>query len=125
MKRITTLFAILLTILVILANFGLGSLLFGFLDYVPGEDKTAHFILFGMMSYFLNTALYFEKLSIHPVSIMKGSFILIVIVTLEEMSQYFIPSRTFSWLDLSASYLGIYFFGYLSKTCLQIIPDRR
>ena len=125
MKRITTLFAILLTVLVILANFGLGSLLFGFLDYVPGEDKTAHFILFGMMSFFLNTALYFEKLSIYPVSIMRGSFILIVIVTLEEMSQYFIPSRTFSWLDLSASYLGIYFFGYLSKNCLQIVSDRR
>ena len=124
MKRITILFAILLTILVILANFGLGSLLFGFLDYVPGEDKTAHFILFGMMSFFLNTELYFEKLSIYPVSIMKGSFILIVIVTLEEMSQYFIPSRTFSWLDLSASYLGIYLFGYLSKICLQISPDR-
>ncbi len=40
--------------------------------------------------------------------------ILAVLIGLEEVSQMWVPARTFSLLDLSASYLGVAFFAWLA-----------
>ena len=113
MKLTAILFAIFLVVLVILANFGLGSSFYSFINAVPGGDKTGHFILYGLMSYFLNSALKGKVISFYSLKMLKGSFFLAVVIAIEELSQYYIPSRTFSWLDLLASYFGVYVFGLL------------
>ncbi len=127
MKLIAILFAVFLVALVILANLGLGSSFYSFIRIIPGGDKTGHFVLFGLMSFFLNSALDGKLINFHLLKMMKGSFILIVIITIEELSQYFIPTRTFSLLDLGASYLGVYCFGELSKSkfkFLQLLTNK-
>ena len=114
MKLTAIIFAILLIILVTLANLGLGSSFYTLINFIPGGDKTGHFLLFGFMSYFLNSALNGKMINFYSIKVLKGSLILMLVITIEELSQYFIPSRTFSWLDLTASYLGVYIFGVLS-----------
>lgn len=119
MKVASIIFAGFLMILVILANFGLGSIFYDLVNFFPGRDKTGHFFLFGIMSYLLNMTLNGEKVTVYKVGLLKGSLILASIVTIEEVSQYFLPSRTFSWMDLLAGYAGIYLFGFVSKTHLK------
>ena len=119
MKLVAIIFAVFLVALVILANLGMGSVFRELMNFFPGRDKTGHFFLFGIMSYLLNMTLNGEKLSMCQLNLLKGSLILSFVVTIEEISQYFLPSRTFSWIDLLASYAGIYLFGFVSKIHLK------
>ena len=85
-----------------------------FLANLPFGDTLGHFILMGLLAFLCNLAWpvspwRWEKLK--PLRIPKATLIIIAIVTLEEMSQFLIPARTPSWIDLGADYLGIFLFG--------------
>ena len=45
--------------------------------------------------------------------IQLGSIIVLIFVTLEECSQYFIPSRTFALWDLGADFIGVVLFSMI------------
>jgi len=55
-----------------------------------------------------------KTLSFAGQRILWGSLLVAVIVSTEEFSQMYIPSRTFSLLDLVADYAGILLFGRLA-----------
>lgn len=107
-----------ITTIVIIAvaasNLGAGSRLFGFIDRIPGRDKTGHFLLMGALSFAAVLALA-PRLKI---SLGKASCRVILalcgVITLEELSQYFITTRTFSIADLLASLAGAGIFGWLA-----------
>ena len=73
----------------------------------PGGDKVGHFVVMGTV-----TTLCLASIRLlFPLTLRKRStiitlLILVAIFTAEEFSQRMIPSRTFSLMDLLASYAG-------------------
>lgn len=82
--------------------------------FLPYEDKIAHFFLVGALTLLVNLSLSLSRISIGRFSILKGSLILLILVTLEEVSQMWFPERSCSWSDLFSNYAGIICFGQLA-----------
>ena len=81
----------------------------------PNGDKVGHFVLYGLLNFFITRAF----LSSLPTR--RGSWvtlsvglILALFVALEEFSQKYFDSRTFSYLDLFASFLGVIVGGWVA-----------
>ena len=113
--RITGISFILFIGFVILsANFGWDFFFFDWVKYLPLGDKMAHFLLVGGVSFFVNLLLEVRKMKIGKREILLGSCLVFTFITLEEFSQLFLIRRKFDLIDLSANYLGIFFFGQLA-----------
>jgi VanZ family protein len=113
-KWLTAAFALVLLTIVTSATMGWAEPVFAFVRQVPYSDKVAHFVLLGTMSLLLNLMLNVARVQLGSFALLKGSAILLVLVTIEEFSQIWISTRTFSWLDLVCNYLGIVVFGWLA-----------
>jgi len=114
MKWLTILFALLIILIIILADTGnLGIL--SYINRIPYADKVGHFILYGVLALLINLTL-FRSLPARSrkwVAVVSG-LILALLIGLEELSQRNFSTRTFSLADLSASYLGLIFFSWLA-----------
>ena len=75
--------------------------IFSFIRSIPMGDKIGHFTLFGFVTYSIVSAIPGKR------SVLYGASITAIIVLLEESLQIYSPNRTFSFLDLSASLLGV------------------
>jgi hypothetical protein len=80
---------------------------FAFIQYVPGEDKSIHFLGAGFLSFMMVTGF-------PPVVLRNrtyGSYSMLgaatLLITLEEFVQLALPLRTFDLTDLGWSYVGI------------------
>ena len=87
---------------------------FGFVYDVPGGDKFFHFVGMGLLSFCM--VLGFSSLATHgrrlgPTAIMAGVALL---VTLDEVAQLAIPSRTFALDDVAWSLAGVLVFGLVA-----------
>ena len=111
MKIISLLFACFLVITVLLANQGALPAWLEFLKSFYGGDKVGHFILMGSMAFLLNITLRQRRVNFAGMSVLLGSLIVMLVVTVEEFSQLWLPLRTFDWGDLLADYLGIAVLG--------------
>ena len=118
MKLLTITFVLLLLIIVLIANLGLGSMFFPFMYEVPGADKVGHFLLIGILSFLVNYVLRARSFTIFSRSVLQGSIIILIFVTIEEFSQIFLSSRAFSIMDLLFDYLGIFVFGFIARYVL-------
>ncbi len=77
----------------------------------PYGDKVGHFLLFGVLSLLVNLALLEFWREQHPWrQALKINLVLALLIGAEELSQRWIPTRTSSWADLAASYLGVSLF---------------
>ncbi len=113
MKTISALFFIFIIAVIVLADNGsLPRSIRAVYDF-PNGDKLGHFILFGLLDFFLVRAF----LSSHPsrprgwVTLSIG-LILALLIALEEFSQKFFANRTFDLIDLFASFLGVVVGGW-------------
>ena len=82
----------------------------------PNGDKVGHFILYGLLNFFITRA-FLSSLPTRRggwVTLSVG-LILALFVALEEFSQKYFASRTFSLLDLTASLLGIIVGGWVGN----------
>lgn len=113
-KWLTAAFALVLLTIVTSATMGWAEPVFAFVRRVPYTDKVAHFVLLGTMSLLLNLMLDCARIQFSRFALLKGSAFLLVLVTIEEFSQIWISTRTFSWSDLGSNYLGIVVFGWLA-----------
>lgn len=77
----------------------------------PGGDKVGHFMLMGIMAFFVNMALPLRPADRPWRSLLIGSVIVAIAVSIEEASQGFFKTRSLSWADLACSYAGIVCFG--------------
>lgn len=77
----------------------------------PFGDKWSHLVLIGTLTFLLNHALNGRMVKIGDRKVLLGCAIVTVGITVEELSQIWIPSRTFDLVDLSANYLGIWLAG--------------
>jgi len=104
--------------LVALADSGHGQWLFRLARQVPAGDKAGHCVLFGALSFLVNLILRAATLNLGRIAILKGSTIVMSIVTIEEISQLFFRSRTFDLGDLAADLAGICVCGWLARKYL-------
>jgi len=84
------------------------------IQHIPFADKIGHFILVGMVAFFVNLLLNCKRFRFGGAQLLLGSAVVVLFFTLEEASQYFIPVRTCEVLDLLCNYLGIFVFGKLA-----------
>lgn len=120
MKRIAILFSIFILMVILAADLGVGSPFFALVRRVPGADKTGHFILIGLLAFFVIWAVMDVSSRSSRSACIKSMLVLAAIITLEELTQLFLRFRGFSYADLAFDYLGILLFG-----CLAAFLQRR
>ncbi|MCP3669358.1 MAG: trypsin [Gammaproteobacteria bacterium] len=107
-----------------LANTGQSSIFFQLVRAIPYGDKLGHLFLFGFLTLGLNVALKYKTFNLKQRGIYYGSTIVGIVVLLEELSQYFLPSRTFDFIDLGADIAGILLFSIISYILSRRISCR-
>ena len=114
MKYLTVLFALFIVLIIVLADLGKLGIL-GFINSIPFADKAGHFLLYGILTLFLDLTL---LRSLHPLNrkllVLRIALILSLLIGLEEYSQQFFAKRTFDLVDLAFSYLGVIFFSWVA-----------
>jgi len=115
MKALSVIFLLFILAVIFLADIGGLPPAVRALYRFPYGDKVGHFVLFGLLNFFLTQAF----LSSQPPPRRKwvaGStgLILALFVALEEGSQQFFSTRTFDLLDLTASFLGVLVGGWIA-----------
>ncbi|HZJ21933.1 MAG TPA: VanZ family protein [Anaerolineales bacterium] len=114
MKWITILFALFIILIIILADNGQLGILKA-VNQIPYGDKVGHFILYGILTLLIDLTL-FRSLPLQSpgrVTLISG-LMLALLIGIEELSQQFFASRTVSFQDLFAGYLGVIFFSWLA-----------
>ena len=86
-----------------------------FIGAYPGSDKAGHFVLIGGMAFMLNLSLGLRSVRLLGWGWLLGGVLVAIVCTIEEISQIWIPGRTFDLLDLAGDYAGIVCFGWLAK----------
>ena len=113
MKYISVLFLVFIIAVIVLADNGsLPHSLRAIYDF-PNGDKLGHFILFGLLDFFITRAFLssFPSKSRCRVTLSIG-LILAIFIAIEEWSQQFFSARTFDLLDLLASCIGVIVGGW-------------
>lgn len=93
-----------------------------FFDWVkrhPPADKIGHFLLVGLMAFFLEIALLGRKVSALGLRWPIGSAVVALASSAEEVSQLWIGGRYFDVLDLVANLAGTVVFGWLARQLLR------
>jgi len=114
MKWLAILFMLFIILIIILADTGNLGILYK-INRIPYADKAGHFILYGILILLIDLALFRSPLALSRmwVAVISG-LILALFIGLEEISQQYFADRTFSLMDLSASYLGVIVFSWLA-----------
>jgi len=114
MKWLTVLFALFIILIIVLADTGNLGILRA-VNEIPLGDKAGHFTLYGILALLINLTLFrsFPSQNQRRIAVISG-LILALLIGLEEFSQRSFPNRTFSLGDLTASYLGVFFFSRLA-----------
>ncbi len=82
--------------------------------YLPGRDKTGHFLLMGGFAGISVLAFAGRRLGTRRVSALGVLAVVTLLVVLEEYLQVWLPHRTFSSVDLAWSLAGVASFGALA-----------
>ncbi len=111
-------FFLFISYIIFLADTADYNFAFHVVGQVPYGDKICHALLYGVMAFLLNDGLEFRKFShlgVMAITPYIGSIIVLIFATLEECSQYYIPSRTFDLWDLGADFVGVVLFSVWRK----------
>jgi VanZ family protein len=97
--------------IIVIADRGEGTLWWSFLDRIPCGDKVGHLVLVGTLSLLCNLAIPSRPCAAGLWRfITLTTLVLLALLSLEELTQAFIPTRTcdlFDWLaDLAGLALG-------------------
>ena len=84
---------------------------FSFLKYIPWGDKLGHFVLFGVLTLAIASAIPGARCFLY------SAVLTAVLVVIEETLQIFAPTRSFSILDLAASLSGVFIFAIAGQVC--------
>ncbi|MCA1900305.1 MAG: VanZ family protein [Chloroflexi bacterium] len=113
MKAFSLLFLAFILALIVLADTGSLPPFIRALYRFPYGDKAGHFILFGLLNFFLTqTVLSSNSNPRRRLAAVSMGLILALFIALEEWSQQFFASRTFDLRDLLASWLGALLGGW-------------
>lgn len=114
MQRLAIFFTLFVILIIILADAGkLGVL--GFVNQIPYGDKAGHFLLYGILTLLLDLTFIRSLPHRSPrLIVVSTGLLLALLIGIEEYSQNFFATRTFSLLDLAFSYLGVIFFSWVA-----------
>ncbi|MFN3581325.1 MAG: VanZ family protein [Pseudomonas sp.] len=93
--------------IIYLANTGSSSVFFDFVRSIPYGDKLGHLGLFGFLTLLAVIGSRFRTFALGTFRLYYGAAVVALFAIGEELSQAFIPSRTFDLLDLAANSVGI------------------
>lgn len=93
-----------------MANTEQDTFVFRITRTIPYGDKIAHIVVFGTLTLLLNAAIHHKGYPLGNYHLLWGSLIVFIFATLEEASQFFIPSRTLDIWDYLSSLFGILIF---------------
>ena len=117
MTWLAILFTLFILLIIVMADLGVLAQYLGFLYVYPFGDKVGHFILYGILAFLLNLALFRSVPAQSRSAIaVKCGLILALLIGLEEFSQQYFSNRTFDLVDLMFGYLGLIFFSWLALT---------
>jgi len=113
MKWIAFLFTLFIIAIVVAADLGILPRYLGVVYDFPNGDKIGHFVLFGLLSFLLIlTFIRSRQNRTSKLIALTTGLILALLIALEEFSQGFVATRTFSLVDLAASWAGVAFGGF-------------
>lgn len=98
----------------VLASIGYRADVARVLAVVPGGDTTGHFVLMGLLAFLVVLAFAGARLRRRRLGVLGCALLVGVLVTIDEVTQLFLPARRFSLQDLAASYGGIAVFSLLA-----------
>jgi len=102
-------FFIFISFIIYLADTANYNFAFRLIGHIPYGDKVMHGLLYGIMALFLNYGLNYKSFK----TLQMGAVIVLTFAILEEISQYWIPSRTFDLGDLLADVVGVVLFSFI------------
>lgn len=114
MKWLTILLTLFIILIILWANTGTMPRVLEVIYDFPGGDKAGHFILYGLLSYLLNKTVMSMLNKKQAKVTLTVTFVLLLLVGIEEWTQQFLPTRTASWVDLVFSYTGIILGAWLA-----------
>ena len=114
MIRITLVYALGLTALLLMVDFGSLHSVALYVNQLPVVDKVIHFCMFGLLALLANASLVRRPRWRMVGAIATGSILVLIASTVEECSNLFVACRSWSLADLAANYLGV--------VCLGILP---
>lgn len=117
-KTLTVIYLILLIVIIVIADIKGLSYLLDFVQFLPYShvaDKLGHFVLFGISAFLVNLSLGLRNFKIGKFCCFSGSLIILLVITVEELSQIFLSGRTFSLTDLLCGYAGVFTGGELAR----------
>ena len=119
----TTAFAFILFFIsiIVIADRGEGALWWSFLDRIPCGDKVGHLVLVGTLSLLCNLAIPSPPCAGLWRFITLTTLVLLVLLSLEELAQAFIPTRTCDLFDWLADLAGLA-LGQMAATGLHTTP---
>lgn len=106
-------YAAVLASIVALADTDRLTAVHAFVHALPLGDKVAHLVLIGGLAAVVGLATGGRTVRLAGVSLRAGSAVVLALAVLEELSQRWVPSRSFDFGDLAADVIGIAIGGAL------------
>ncbi|MFY0672549.1 MAG: VanZ family protein [Bacteroidia bacterium] len=82
--------------------------------YINLSDVWGHFFLVGVLGFFVAMVTQ-KEFTFGPIKILKAVAFLMVLVSIEELTQLLRPNRGFSFADMGANILGLYVFSKIGE----------
>ena len=114
-----------LAVIIFLRNNNLANSFFAIFMTIPYYDKIGHFILMGILAFLAVISL----VPLLPHSTSKSTLLVLMgvlsLIAVEEYSQIFVVSRTFSWADFACDFLGVSMFGSIGYSLVnRLVQDK-
>lgn len=103
-------YMVFLALVIINADMGDDHNLFAFVREVPGRHHTAHIVLYGILAVIANVILRFRGWRVGGLNVPKASLLVFLFAVLEELSQLWIGTRVFDYMDIITSLVGVVLF---------------
>ncbi len=100
-------FFLFISFIIYLADTADYNFAFRVIGSIPNGDKLMHGLLYGVMALLLNYGLNFKSKKIFGFNMQVGAMIILTFAGLEEMTQYWLPSRTCDIFDFVADVVGV------------------
>jgi hypothetical protein len=102
-------FFIFISFIIYLADTANYNFAFRLIGDIPYGDKLMHTLLYGIMALLLNYGFNYKSYK----NLQIGAMAVLLFAVLEEITQYWIPSRTFDLKDLFADVVGVVLFSFI------------
>ncbi|HHS93530.1 MAG TPA: trypsin [Campylobacterales bacterium] len=107
-------FFLFITFIIYLADTADYNFAFRMIGDIPNSDKLMHGLLYGVMALLLNYGLNFKSKKVFGFNMQVGALIVLTFAGLEEITQYWLPSRTCDIFDFVADTVGVTLFSLIT-----------